>query len=356
MQKRTKQKKFTFCLNIIIKKISSFCEKIKKYFNEKRILRRTYNVISVLSTLTVFSGLLLFLYGNIVKSNQSDNDLIMKQIKKEVQNDSIVSLNIADIHGFGNNSIIVTTCNELSEKNNNNNLLILDSIDNEILRGMNDLLGTKSSYKVTFSYSLLSEDIWFIPETEYVLDILGDSTKEIIVKYYVLGSTYGANGTAIFTYSYEDEEYKIIGTYPQNEKMELYNYDEYGKVTGWTAQRIETIFDKEINNIKDGINCYDNNQQFNLNHGSWYGQEYWIDSTTFGRLLVTVNVDKYNEKTTYINIYETLYEKENDKLSWNLLFSDYVDDFPDNYTKDDLVKALMELMDCQVDFIESFMN
>lgn len=153
-----------------ILKVKSLFDKVITIFKEKHIITKIYNIISVLATLTIFSGLILFLYGKIVKSNQSDNDLIMKQIKNETKEEKVISLNVADIHGFGSNSIIVTTTEDSGAGLGGNKLLILDSVDNEILRGMNDLLGIKSSYKTTFSYTLLSDGIHFVPETEYVID------------------------------------------------------------------------------------------------------------------------------------------------------------------------------------------
>lgn len=122
------------------KKIKVLFSGVAEFLKRNQVLTKLYNIISIIATLTIFSGLILFLYGRIVKSNQSDNDLIMKQIKKEIGNDDIISLNTVDIHGFGNNSIIVTTSSNQGINNDSNNLLILDVVNNEILKGMNDIM------------------------------------------------------------------------------------------------------------------------------------------------------------------------------------------------------------------------
>ncbi len=334
------------------KKIKVLFSGVAEFLKRNQVLTKLYNIISIIATLTIFSGLILFLYGRIVKSNQSDNDLIMKQIKKEIGNDDIISLNTVDIHGFGNNSIIVTTSSNQGINNDSNNLLILDVVNNEILKGMNDLFGTKSSYKTTFKYTLSSENIQFVPKVEYVLDILGDSTKEVIVKYYIWGSNYGANGTAIFAYSYEDEAYRLLGTYPDNVKLDLNIYDNDGKLVGKKAQIIESCFHKTEAN-DSWIQCSDGKQEFNLNDSSIYSREYWIDSTYEGQELVTVNTD-YDLNLTYINVYKPYYDSADDTLAWNMLYSEYVSDFPRNYTQNDLAKTLMDIMDSQIVFLDAY--
>ena len=311
-----------------------------------------YRIISIFSTLTIFSGLVLFLYGKMVKSNQSDNDLIMTQIKNELDDSEIYSITTTDIHGFGNNSIIVTAGNRSWDENDSNKIVILDLISNEILRNMDDLFGMRASYKTTFSYSLESENITFQPETEYVLDIIGDSTKEIIVKYFVEGSTYGANSTGIFRYSYENEKYQLIGTYPESKKMDVGIYDNNGNLIGFHAQKVFTDFNYVRNKDGSYIQCFDGSDHFLLNAGSWYNREYWIDSSVLGRCLVTLNDDKYYENLTYINVYDPIYDKQDFSISWNLLYSENIKEFPHTYSQDDLMRALMKILDGTITIID----
>lgn len=322
----------------------------------KMALEMIYKVVSVVSTLTIFSGLVIYIYGHLVKNNQSDNDLIMNQITEEVNGEDIIGINVADIHGFGNNSIIVTTSNVNMVsygEGYRNNLVILDITENEVLHKMEDLLGLKSSYKTTFSYTILSDDIGFYPITEYVLDIIGDSTKEVIVKYYVFGSTYAANGTAIYTYSYKDSQYKLIGTYPENRKIDLYEYDNDGNYVMRRAQLIETGFKNDLVDENSAIKCYDkNDNRINLNHGKGNEHEYWIRSSIFGCALVTVNMDDRENNPTYINIYQPIYDSQEENLKWNLVYSEDVQGFNSYYTEDDLVRVLMDIMQCQVTLVE----
>lgn len=46
------------------------------------------------------------------------------------------------------------------------------------LRKMNDFWGIKSSYKTTHNYSIYCDDVCFIPKTRYIIDIVGDKTKQ----------------------------------------------------------------------------------------------------------------------------------------------------------------------------------
>ena len=313
-----------------------------------------YNVISVVSTLTILSGLVLFVYGNIKDSNTSDNNLIMEQIKKATKEEDIISVNAVDIYGFGNESIIVTASNyEKSNKEDyGNKLVILDKMDNEILQKMNDFFGLKSNFKTTHNYSIYCEDVCFIPKTRYVIDISGDKTKEVIVQYMFLGSVDGANGTAIFKYSYDDEQYHIIGTYPNCEKMDLRVYDKGGNLCdGIAPKEVETNFSKLEDSSWSPV-CFDGEKKFTFNNGLYYCKEYWVDCTAWGRVLVIVHVDKYDQQT-YINVY---YPEDKDEdgneLVWKIIFSEKVKKFSTYYTRDDLAKELVKILDGEVKFLE----
>lgn len=71
---------------------------------------------------------------------------------------------------------------------------------------------------------------------------------------------------------------------------------------------------------------------------------------------MTVNYDPYGDEKTYINVYETIYDKDANALSWNVIYSEYVDNLSYNYTQDELAKELMDIMDLPVTFIESYSN
>ena len=69
--------------------------------------------------------------------------------------------------------------------------------------------------------------------------------------------------------------------------------------------------------------------------------------------MVTVNTD-YDLNLTYINVYKPYYDSADDTLAWNMLYSEYVSDFPRNYTQNDLAKTLMDIMDSQIVFLDAY--
>ena len=331
------------------KKVQEAREGKNKKISIPSWLKYIYNVLSVISTLTILSGAILFVYGNVKDSNTSDNNLIMEQIKKVTKDKKIISVNTTDIYGFGNESILVTASNykESTKDNYGNNLVILDRMDNEILRKMNDFWGIKSSFKTTHNYSIYCDDVCFIPKTRYVIDIVGDKTKEVIVQYKYLGSVDGANGTAIFKYSYDDEQYHIIGTYPNCEKIDLREYDEEGKLLdGIAPKEVETNF-FNLEDTSWSPVCFDGEKKFTFNDGLQYCKEYWVDCKKWGRVLVIVHVDK-DDQQTYINIYYA--RGEEDELLWYILFSEKVNKFPELYTKDKLNEELVRILGDELEF------
>lgn len=321
--------------------------KNKKQLSLISKLNFLYKAISVASTLMFALGIVLFIYGHIANKNTSDNDLIMAQINNEIHDEDIVSLSILDVYGFGSESILVTASNASKihyEQKCDNKFVIMDRIDNDFLHKMNDFFGFKSSYRTKFSYTIDSGyEMSLSPRIDFVIDIVGDSSKEIFVKYDVYGSTYGANKTAIFGYSFNEQTYKIIGTYPDSSKINLKNN---------STKILKTEFIKsKINNSP--CDFYDGNIHFNLNDGSWYCREYWIDSDVIGHALVIVNVDKY-EKKTIINIYQPLFR--DDELLWNALYSREMKNFPIYYTKEDIAVELEKILGFQIIFLESIGN
>lgn len=318
----------------------------------KMIIKKIYIIISVLSTLSIFAGLLYFAIGHFFKNNLSDNDLIMNQIKDELSvNEEIVTINVNDIHGFGNNSIVVTTSsggNVKYDSADNNRLIILDLIENEFLQNINDPFGIKSSYKTTFSYRLLSENIHFYPIVNNIIDIIGDSTKEILVDYQVWGSTYGAYGTAIFKYSYDTSQYSIIGTYPLCEKLSLTTYDEDGNVITSKAQIVDTDFKTSVITSDELIECHDEMGDFNLTMNSAYCLDYWGDSDTLGLIMIITKRYPLDEKLL-INAYHPIYSDIDNSLSWNALFSEYIDCMPRFYTKEEIETFIWEKSNIGVD-------
>ena len=311
-------------------------------------LKKFYHIIEVVYTLSFFSFLLYFVIGCFVHDNQSDNDLIMKQIKEEITEEGeITSIIVDDVHGFGNISIIATTRTLDYDKDaETNKLIILDLVENKVLNSLHDPFGLKSSYKTTFSYSIDVEGAVPDPVIEYVLDIVGDSTKEIMVRYYYWGSTYGAYGPAIFKYSYEAMEYQLIGTYPMCEKLDLATYTEDGSISGFSTEIIETPFfnsDEDFSMLQV-MECTRENTYFNLSDYSMtLSRSYWATGD-FGTVLVVLQLDQeapqdyWQRKSSdyYVNIYQPMYNSEEDMIKWNAIFSEYCDESVDIWNQDSI--------------------
>lgn len=316
-----------------------------------RFLKGLYGIASVVSTLTIFLGGLYYFWGHITNNNQSDNDLIMQQIKDEICGDEqIINIENVDIHGFGSNSIIVTSCNAESlnwDGKDNNKLVIMDCVENEILHSMNDLFGTKSSYKPTFRYSVEAEGMHLYPTINCVSDIFGDSTKEILINYYVWGSTYGSYFTAIFRYSYEHEKYEIVGTYPIVEKSNLIQYDEKGNIVYNKCLMVDTEFNQTICDNKEVYEFCDFDKLFNLTEYSGYCRDYWAEFSNLGRMLVVVKDDRYSDEVL-VNCYQPLWEEKEKKLKWNTIYSEYTSEISKDYTKGDLAKWMENRFDRHV--------
>lgn len=333
----------------IIKWVFGKILSIRVHLNWKKLVHITYQIISVISTLAVFTGAMYFVIGKITNNNQSDNDLIMRQIKADIgENQQIINIEVEDIHGFGNDSIIVTTANEnIDAKGDSNKLIILESVENEILNSMNDLLGLKSNYRITFSYGLNADDMILYPLINCVSDILGDSAKEILVDYYVWGSTYGAYYTAVYKYSYESEKYELVGSYPIVNKHDVSKYDEEGNILSSWAQDVDTKFDilpcedEEVHTFSD----YENS--FNLTSYSYYCRDYWAEFNNLGKVLVVVKRDKW-EKEALINVYFSSYDEKERTLDWRVIYSENTTDLSDDYTKDELAKWMENKFDCRV--------
>lgn len=326
--------------------------KVIEFFKSKQIAKKIYEAISIISTLTIFTGLICFILGKITNNNQSDNDLVMQQIKNEIcEDERIVNVETADIHGFGNNSIIVTACNAGNAKwedDSNNSVIIMDIVENEMLQSMNDLLGVKSNYKTTFVYSIDTEGMKLYPIVNSVSDIIGDSTKELLIDYQVWGSTYGAYFTAVFRYSYENERYEIVGTYPIVEKADTTRYDDNGNIVEVKCIEVDTKFNDvpcENNNICE---FSDSDRTFNLTIYSGYCRDYWGEFSNLGKTLIVVKGNRYDEKML-INCYQPIYKEKENVLIWNTIYSEYTSEISLGYTKDDLARYLEKKYDCEVD-------
>lgn len=340
-------------------KKSTFFAKFKNTWRSlpKKILKIIMDIFSYSFIFT----LLLFAYGKISGDNRSDNDLLKKQIDENVGNGKITSILKEDLHGFGNDSIIVTIGNqEFLSQDIQNKILIMDTVQNEILSTMNDFLNLKSPYKIRFSYilnnKLRDERIDLHPQIDSVIDIIGESDldKEIIVKYGICGhkSKYMENVeyVAIFRYSYKKTKYELIGTYPTCDKLNVRTYKEDGKGYSIDVQEIHTDFDNVSGKGETSLLFFDDEKQFSLTE--MYNMEYsdfWVDSRAWGKVLVLAKLDR-DKWTTLVNCYYPVFDENTYELSWNAIYSEEMP-IPEGIFREEILHKLLEDLDDTMELV-----
>lgn len=330
-----------------------FCAKLKKVGKDasKKILKLLVNFLLDFISL----GLVFFVYGQLSGDNRSDNDLLKKQIDEHKGKGKITSIIKDDIHGFGNDSIIVTVGNQdFVSQDIQNKIIIMDTVQNETLHKMNDFLNLKSPYKVRFSYTLNSkvrdESVDLHPLVDSIIDMVGDSDldKEIVVKYGVVGhkSTNIENVVypAIFKYSYEKERYELIGTYPLCGKLNLRTYKEDGTGSSLDVEKIHTNFNDVSGEEQTKLLFFDDEKQFSLTE--IYNREYrdfWIDSKIWGKVLVLAKLD-YDKWTTLVNGYYPVFDQETKELLWYAIFSEEME-IPEGIFNEEIMYKLVDDLD-----------
>ena len=325
-------------------KVIYFLEHIKKLYLKIvgskiscimiKVIKNGYKFITVITTLLAFICVPIFIYGVIARKNISDNDLIMQQVKKEIGNGVITSLDVTDIHGFGYNSIIASVADEeLYSDTVNNKLIIMDYVDDSFLRTMYDLFGFKCAYKTTLSYTLYDNTgMEMYPKVINAINIDGDTCKEIIVKYGIhrqdLKVT-NINLFAIFQYSYEKEKYELKGTYPVIKKYDLSTEEYDGNIHKITSIFKDITTDFHIfydENPPRVVTCHDSDDN-NFNLTPYIDSteiQFWVHGkNAYGTMLVLVEVDR-DKENALINCYIPLLYQDQDEVKWRVLYSEYM--------------------------------
>lgn len=222
------------------------------------VVKKIYALISVLSSLTIFGGLMLFVFGRISNYNVSDNTLIYKDILAQIpENYEIREIKSADLFGIGNQTIIVVA-NEMGipqyllgenaieksieqeRKRKQDVVFIFDTINNNILSQINNFMGYGSNYRLVYQFALsfLNEDGTFDDHFNGYMkvgsfeEITGDDIKEIIM-HLDSGGSGGYYDIAILSYSIELQKYYFLGSYPTTQNVQSYHEEnEAGKVPG----------------------------------------------------------------------------------------------------------------------------
>lgn len=260
----------------------------------------------------------------------------MQRIKKQLPDGLEISdIYMEDIHGLGNDTMVVLAVNNDGGKNANQ-FLIFDKVDNDILNQFNNLLGYGSNYRLSYLFSLESpydEDVrGYSLEILDTIDLTGDLSKEIIVKFMPYPAGNGAYyQIGIFTYSYEKHTYYLLGTYPE---AILYEANEL----------ISTIFHEEGASDK---NYYNQNEVFELEYSSKYNNDFFMETNLEEVVLVRTeriwgdesNADPHRFT---VSLFEPVYDSEIDELRWRVLFSEETDEYIEYCTQEYVQKFLKE--------------
>lgn len=323
----------------------------------KKILKIIINIFSYSFTL----GLLLFAYGQFSGDNRSDGDLLKKQIDENKGEGKITSILKEDIHGFGDDSIIVTIGNrQFVSQDIQNRIIIIDTVQNDILRKMNDFLNLKNPYKIRFVYVLNNkirdESVDLHPQIDSIIDIIEDSDfdKEIIVKYGVFGHKSKAveniNYVAIFRYSYQKTKYELIGTYPFCEKLNVRNYKENGTGYSIDVQEIHTDFNNISEKGETDLLFFDDEKQFSLtkmyNNKYW---DFWVDSKVWGKVLVIAKLDR-DKWIMLVNCFYPVFDENTYELSWNAIYSEEIP-IPEGIFKEEVLHKLQKELDNTMELV-----
>lgn len=231
--KKIRKKYIKRVLRFFVKKLINFIERLIS------IIKRLYIGVSIISTLTVFSGIFLYIIGNIFNYYKTDDDLILDHIQETLDKDYVINEIVSsDLHGFGNNSIIVITHKipyefdfETGAIDPRTQILIFDEVNNGILNQLYNLCGFGSNYSLRYQFALASDGYGasYGAEIDDIIDLNGDKIPEICIIFYESGGGSAGNYiNGIFGYSIRDRKYHLVGTYDisDNERGsgEYYNY------------------------------------------------------------------------------------------------------------------------------------
>lgn len=316
--------------------MKKFWEKIINFFKMKWVyFEKTYKFIELLSNLTIFSALVLFLIGKFVVRNICDDDLTMQRIQDQIpDNLSILNIYMEDIHGFGNESIIILASDSDVGNEIANQLLIFDKVDNGILNKINNLYGYGSNYKLSYSFSLEYFDkkwseLGYLLEIVDIVDLTDDISKEIVVRFMPMdewGSVAGNGGyyeTGIFSYSYDKHTYYLLGTYPS-----------YGD-------------DRSLKSESYERNYYNANEKFCLEQGlskfynEYFAKDNWSVVLVRTELILGEGEVYYDPHRYTISVFRPMYDTSKDELKWEVCFSKDTDDC---------------IRECSKDFVQNFLK
>lgn len=322
-----------------MKKVINGIKKTSPFF------KRLYSIISLISTLTVLTGVILFLCGKWLFGDVCDDDLTMQRIKKQMpDNLTITDIYMEDIHGVGNESMIVLASNSDVGNRIANQLLIFDKVENDILNQIYNLFGYGSNYKCSYLFSLEymdetwleelgveSNELGYSLEIVDVIDLTGDLSKEIVVNFRPMddwGNIAGSRDyydTGIFSYSYEEHKYYLLGTYPpyhddripqrKSNDRNRYNEAETFKLAGGLSGFYSEYFARE--------KIYSDTVMVRTKRIWDFENESYITSHQFN-----------------ISVYKPIFDIKKNKLKWEKVFSEDTDEYMEQCSKKYVQKFL----------------
>lgn len=292
------------------------------------ILQRIYQIAGVISTLTIFTAVVLFIAGKIGLETASDDDLIMRDVRKQIpDNLTIADISVEDIHGFGNESLIVLaddTDRYYDEDSRNsrsaNQLLVFDKVENSILNQVYNFAGYGSNYKLSYMFSLSSEYLeselaGYMIELMDIVELTGDTSRELVVKFMMCppGSA-GIYEIGVFSYSFDRQAYDLIGTYPP---AGVYSLDEGGRKPAPTVFHSETA---------EHYNFYDKRVCFRLEEGSDLTCSFFAEGDD-GAVLVRADAiwgdgeSRRDPHRYVVSVFQPRFNQQTAELEWKVVFS-----------------------------------
>lgn len=327
----------------IINIFSTSKSAIKRVQGFKINIKKVNHVISIISSYSIFFGIFLFLIGSVGRLNIVEDDLLLNDIKKQLpKNSKISSVLKDDIHGFGNETIIVSAVNRNKNFDNvrqsPNQLFIYDKVENDILRYLYRPLGIGSSYHLKYKLSLSDnegdvmlndlDDIKFI-------DLTGDMFKEVIATFNSIGASDGVDLPCII--SWIDGSYRFIGSFPSGYEDYLENTESLKNDLKKTHTQNELYY----------WNASARDEKIYLNGCMRSFNWFFLDADEDGNdeLIVCAwqwreNESRGSEHFYRIDIYKPSYDSaKSNFLEWDLLFS----------------KGTSEKIEkCDLDFVKKF--
>lgn len=151
----------------------------------------------------------------------------------------------------------------------------------------------------------------------------------------VPAGTSGYYQIGVFSYSFEDHSYYLLGTYPPAGKYEC-NEAPYA----WNTLA-ETVFNSE-NALQ--YNFYNNNEIFELEYGTYDDNDFYIENSWGEILLVRTQMiwgESHMEPHRHIvSVFEPVYDIEFDQLNWNVIFSQETKEYI-KYCSEEFVKDFL---------------